>query len=81
MGYYSGRTGGAQVSASIRYPKLVKELAAILLIKLVLLLAIKAIWFDHPPLPVGGGRPVRAHLLGTPDPVSTPTSSPAKESP
>ncbi|PWU26397.1 hypothetical protein DK254_27895 [Pseudomonas sp. RW407] len=77
MGYYSSRSRGAQVSASIRSPKLVRELAAIVLIKLALLLAIKAIWFDHPTLPVEGERQVSAHLLGTP----APTSTPAKESP
>ncbi|SDJ34493.1 hypothetical protein SAMN05216189_1015123 [Pseudomonas delhiensis] len=65
------------MSASIRYPKLVRELAAIVLIKLALLLAIKAIWFAHPTLPVEGERQVSAHLLGTP----APTSTPAKESP
>ncbi|WP_275626871.1 cytochrome oxidase putative small subunit CydP [Pseudomonas sp. 273] len=65
------------MSASIRSPKLVRELAAIVLIKLALLLAIKAIWFDHPTLPVEGQRQVSAHLLGTP----APTSTPAKESP
>ncbi|MDF3935891.1 cytochrome oxidase putative small subunit CydP [Pseudomonas citronellolis] len=58
---------------------LAREIAVILVIKLALLMAIKAIWFDHPTIPVDAERQVSAHLLGTPAPIST--SSPAKESP
>ena len=42
---------------------LVRELAAILLIKLVLLLVIKHIWFDAPTVPPDGTAQVAAHLL------------------
>ena len=56
---------------------LVRELAAILLIKLVLLLVIKHIWFDAPTVPFEGTAQVAAHLLS---PVNTPPSpSPALE--
>ena len=43
---------------------LVRELALILLIKLALLLAIKAVWFDQPTVPVDGSRMTGQHLLG-----------------
>lgn len=45
---------------------LVRELAIILLIKLALLLAIKAIWFDQPTVPDDGSRITSQHLLGEP---------------
>lgn len=56
---------------------LVREITVILVIKLALLLAIKAIWFDHSTVPVDGDRQVSAHLLG--NPASLPT--PSKETP
>lgn len=56
---------------------LAREIAVILVIKLALLLAIKAIWFDHPTVPVDGERQVSAHLLGNALPLPTP----AKETP
>ncbi|HLD68210.1 MAG TPA: hypothetical protein VJA19_19490 [Pseudomonas sp.] len=48
-----------------RYPRLVKELAVILLIKLAVLIIIKTIWFDAPTLPTGGSEPIVQRLLGT----------------
>ncbi|MDO8698720.1 MAG: hypothetical protein A2Y50_10625 [Pseudomonadales bacterium RIFCSPLOWO2_12_59_9] len=45
---------------------LVRELAVILLIKLALLLTIKAIWFSAPTVPPEGTAQVAAHLLATP---------------
>lgn len=43
---------------------LVRELAVILLIKLALLLVIKAVWFDQPTVPDDGSRVTSQHLLG-----------------
>lgn len=43
---------------------LVRELTVILLIKLALLLTIKAIWFDHPTVPADGSHVTSQHLLG-----------------
>ncbi|WP_236715577.1 cytochrome oxidase putative small subunit CydP [Pseudomonas sp. BMS12] len=40
-----------------------REITAILLIKLALLLAIKAIWFDAPTIPENGAARVDAHLF------------------
>ena len=42
---------------------LMREITAILLIKLVLLLAIKVIWFDAPTIPENGAARVGAHLF------------------
>ena len=51
---------------------LVRELAAILLIKLVLLLVIKHIWFDAPTVPLDGTAQVAAHLLSPAAPLPLP---------
>ena len=53
---------------------LVREIAAILLIKLVILLSIKAIWFTEPTVPTDGTHRFDAHLFqpATPTPI-TPT--------
>lgn len=56
---------------------LVREIAVVVLIKLALLFAIKAIWFDHPALPTDSEQQVSAHLLGTA--ATLPTAS--KETP
>jgi len=48
---------------------LVRELAVILLIKLALLLAIKAIWFSAPTVPPEGTAQVAAHLLAAAPPT------------
>ncbi|HIE0070018.1 TPA: cytochrome oxidase putative small subunit CydP [Pseudomonas aeruginosa] len=53
----------------------VRELTIILLIKLALLLAIKAIWFDQPTVPDDGSRLTSQHLLG-----ESPSNPAAKES-
>ena len=42
---------------------LVREITAILLLKLALLLGIRAIWFDAPTIPENGSERVGAHLL------------------
>ena len=57
---------------------LVREIAVILLIKLALLLAIKAIWFNAPTVPVDAQQSVASHLLGEP---ATPPSIPTEEQP
>lgn len=44
---------------------LVRELTVILLLKLAILLTIKAIWFDAPTVPENGSERVGAHLLGS----------------
>lgn len=43
---------------------LVRELTLVLIVKLVLLLGIKAIWFDAPTLPDDGTQRVAKRLLG-----------------
>lgn len=57
----------AQAPSPWKVP-LVRELAIILLIKLALLLTIKAIWFDQPTVPDDGSRITSRHLLGDPQP-------------
>ena len=49
---------------------LVREIAVILLIKLTLLLSIKAIWFNEPTVPEDGQQRVEHHLFGQPAPLS-----------
>lgn len=53
----------AQAPSPWKIP-LIRELAIILLIKLALLLTIKAIWFDQPTVPEDGSRITSRHLLG-----------------
>ncbi|WP_374415322.1 cytochrome oxidase putative small subunit CydP [Ectopseudomonas oleovorans] len=50
--------------------RLVREIAVILLIKLTLLLSIKAIWFNEPTVPEDGQQRVEHHLFGQPAPLS-----------
>ena len=57
---------------------LVREIAVVLLIKLTLLLGIKAIWFNEPTVPLDGQQRVETHLLGTP---ATPPSVTTEETP
>ncbi|WP_049269388.1 MULTISPECIES: cytochrome oxidase putative small subunit CydP [Pseudomonadaceae] len=57
---------------------LVREITAILLIKLALLLGIKAIWFDQPTLPENGTERLDSHLFSRP---ATPSSPLAEETP
>ena len=57
---------------------LVREVTAILLIKLALLLGIKAIWFDQPTLPENGTERLDSHLSTRP---ATPSSPLAEETP
>ncbi len=49
---------------------LVREIAVILLIKLTLLLSIKAIWFNEPTVPEDGQQRVEHHLFSQPAPLS-----------
>jgi hypothetical protein len=51
-------------SPSIWRIRLVREIAAVLALKLVLLFAIKVIWFS-PATPVDPAQQTGAHLLGT----------------
>lgn len=53
---------------------LVKELAIILLLKLIILISIKAFWFNEPTVPVDGTDKVSERLLGT-----TPNHTPTEE--
>lgn len=46
---------------------LVREMGVVLLLKLVILLAIKMVWFSEPTVPLDGSERVGAHLLGTPN--------------
>jgi hypothetical protein len=59
-------------SSTWRIP-LVREIAVILLIKLTLLLSIKAVWFDEPTVPKDGQQRIEQHLFGQPAPPSIPT--------
>ncbi|MWV16748.1 hypothetical protein F3I16_11920 [Pseudomonas sp. L-22-4S-12] len=64
------------IQPSIWRIALVREIAAILLIKLALLFAIKAIWFDAPTVPEDGLNRVAHHLLsnaGSPSPSTEET--------
>ena len=65
--------------ASVWRLPLVREIAAILLIKLVLLFSIKAIWFSAPTIPVDGVAQVAGHLLGSKP--STPNLPAPEETP
>lgn len=49
----------------MHYPRLVKELAIILLVKLVVLLTIKHFWFTAPTVPENGTQHVIERLLHT----------------
>ena len=51
---------------------LVREIALILLIKLVLLMTIKSIWFTAPTVPPEGSARMAEHLLATPLPQPLP---------
>ncbi|WP_278620849.1 cytochrome oxidase putative small subunit CydP [Ectopseudomonas oleovorans] len=57
---------------------LVREIAVILMLKLTLLLGIKAIWFTEPTVPRDGQQRVENHLLGQP---SAPSSTSTEETP
>lgn len=46
--------------------KLVREIAAILVIKVICLMVIKAIWFDAPTIPKGTEQQVAQHIAGMP---------------
>ena len=59
---------------------LVREIAVIALIKLAVLLAIKALWFPSPTLPVDGSERVSQHLLtDTPQPPVSSRPAVSKE--
>ncbi|MCY1450401.1 hypothetical protein D9M71_672040 [compost metagenome] len=53
---------------------LVREIGIILLVKLAILLTIKAVWFTEPIVPANGTERVSERLLGTPQ---TSPASPA----
>lgn len=67
-----------QPSTSVWRIPLVREIAVILLIKLTLLLGIKAIWFNEPTVPSDGQQRVEAHLFG---PAAAPSSILTEEKP
>ena len=51
---------------------LVREIGIIMLVKLVLLMGIKAIWFDLPTLPENGTERLDSHLFTRPATTSSP---------
>lgn len=57
---------------------LVRELAVILVIKLGVLLSIKALWFTEPMMPKNGTEKVSERLFGS---VAVQHQSPTEESP
>ena len=53
---------GSDSKSPWRIP-LVREISAILVIKLIILFSIKAIWFTEPIVPVNGAQRFDAHLF------------------
>mgnify|MGYP003456646261 CR=1 FL=1 len=49
--------------------KLVREITIILIIKIVLLLTIKHIWFDAPTIPKNFDNQVAEHIAGSPSQI------------
>ena len=49
--------------------RLVKEITIILIIKIVLLLTIKHIWFDAPTIPKNFDNQVAERIAGSPSPI------------
>ncbi|NNG82470.1 MULTISPECIES: cytochrome oxidase putative small subunit CydP [Acinetobacter Taxon 24D] len=49
--------------------RLVREITIILIIKIVLLLTIKHIWFDTPTIPKNFDNQVAEHIAGSPSPI------------
>ena len=49
--------------------KLVREITIILIIKIVLLLTIKHIWFDAPTIPKNFDNQVAEHIAGNPSQI------------
>ncbi|ENX13642.1 hypothetical protein J2X86_001914 [Acinetobacter lwoffii] len=49
--------------------RLVREITIILIIKIVLLLTIKHIWFDAPTIPKNFDSQVAEHIAGSPSPI------------
>ena len=49
--------------------KLVREITIILMIKIVLLLTIKHIWFDAPTIPKNFDNQVAEHIAGSPSQI------------
>ena len=49
--------------------QLVKEITIILIIKIVLLLTIKHIWFDAPTIPKNFDNQVAERIAGSPSPI------------
>ncbi|OTG66294.1 hypothetical protein B9T25_10855 [Acinetobacter sp. ANC 4470] len=49
--------------------KLVREITIILIIKIVLLLTIKHIWFDAPTIPKNFDNQVAKHIAGSPSQI------------
>ncbi|TCH63070.1 cytochrome oxidase putative small subunit CydP [Acinetobacter sp. ANC 4862] len=49
--------------------RLVREITIILIIKIVILLTIKHIWFDAPTIPKNFDNQVAEHIAGSPSPI------------
>ena len=50
--------------------RLVREITIILIIKVVLLLTIKHIWFDAPTIPKNFDNPVAEHIASSPSQIT-----------
>lgn len=55
-----------KTSPNLSNKKLVREIAIILVIKVICLMIIKAIWFDSPTIPKGIDDQVAEHIAGLP---------------
>lgn len=65
-------------SRSLWRRPLAREISIILLLKLIILLGIKAVWFSAPTVPENGSARTGTHLLGE-LPSPAPLSPPLKE--
>lgn len=65
----------------ISSPALVREIACILLVKLLLLWGIKTLWFDAPTVPRDGAARTASRLLDAPAARPTPPTPTTEESP
>lgn len=60
---------------------LIRELAIILLLKLIILILIKTVWFDAPTVPQDGVNRVEKHLLGETAPLTRKARIRSEEAP
>jgi hypothetical protein len=55
----------AAASSSVWRIPLAREIAAVVVLKLAVLLVIKSIWFSAPVIPADAAQRIDGHLLGT----------------